>query len=310
MVTRQAPQLPVAITRRSTLPRPNRLSYTVCVESQISTQSSLARIGAISAPLGAVVLLVATMVHPMGADPNDASAAFAEYAADPSWVWSHLGQFAGVAVLGMALIGLAATFEAGRAAAWSRIGVAGTAATIAMAAALQAVDGAALKVTVDRWSAATAESRDTQLRSGVCSTSDRDRSCRSPQRAVRLHVGCVQHRDAAEHPLSRMARCWRLGGRSGDGARRCRDGICRLCTCRHDAQHASEPPVCHLDHCRCHSHVAVGPTVERYGTGGRSAMTFLWRPDSGARTATVGIWSVRQKLRRRQSRGYHRLSIT
>jgi hypothetical protein len=81
------------------------------VETQISTQSSLARIGAVSAPLGAVVLLVATMLHPMGADPTDASAAFAEYTADPFWVWSHLGQFAGVAVLGMALIGLGATFE-------------------------------------------------------------------------------------------------------------------------------------------------------------------------------------------------------
>ncbi len=63
-------------------------------------------------------------------------------------------------MLGVALIGLAATLEAGRAAAWARVGVAGAAATIAAAAALQAVDGVALKVVVDRWAAAGSETRE------------------------------------------------------------------------------------------------------------------------------------------------------
>lgn len=125
-----------------------------------SSPASLARIAAACAPLGALVLLVSTMLHPLGADPNDAAAAFAEYAADPLWVWSHLGQFVGVAVLAMAFVGLAATFEAGRAAAWGRLGFAGIVATIAAAAALQAVDGVALKVMVDRWAAATGAARD------------------------------------------------------------------------------------------------------------------------------------------------------
>jgi hypothetical protein len=58
--------------------------------------------------------------------------------------------FAGFALLGAALVALAATFEPGRAAAWARIGLAGTVAGVAVAAALQAVDGIALKVTVDR----------------------------------------------------------------------------------------------------------------------------------------------------------------
>lgn len=120
---------------------------------------SLARIGAIAAPVGAVVLLVSTLLHPMDADPNDAAAAFAEYAADSFWVWSHLGQFAGVAILGMALVGLAATLEVGRAAGWARIGLTGTAATVATAAALQSVDGVALKVMVDRWASASGDAR-------------------------------------------------------------------------------------------------------------------------------------------------------
>ena len=106
-----------------------------------------------------MILFVATLLHPMSADPNDAPAAFAEYAADRIWVATHLGQFLGVAILGMALVGLAATMEPGAPAAWARIGVTGAAASVAVAAALQAVDGVALKVMVDRWAAASGEAK-------------------------------------------------------------------------------------------------------------------------------------------------------
>jgi hypothetical protein len=139
------------------------LCYKRRMEPASSTAGALARIGAVAVPIGAVVLIVSTLLHPMQADPDDAPAAFAEYAADPLWVWSHLGQFAGVAVLVTALIGLAATLEAGRSAAWARIGLVGMAATIAVAAVLQAIDGVALKVMVDRWAAAGAEPGDARF---------------------------------------------------------------------------------------------------------------------------------------------------
>ncbi|PSN20839.1 hypothetical protein C7271_00145 [filamentous cyanobacterium CCP5] len=125
----------------------------------MSTNQPLTRLGSAAALIGAILLFVSTLLHPLDSDPNDAPAAFAEYAADSLWVWSHLGQFLGVAGLGMALVALATTFESGRAAAWGRIGWAGAAAIIAVAAALQAVDGVALKVMVDRWAAATGEAR-------------------------------------------------------------------------------------------------------------------------------------------------------
>ena len=125
----------------------------------MTTQQHLARIGAAAAMSGAVTLFVATLLHPMTADPNDPPAAFAEYAADRLWVASHLGQFLGVAALGVALMALAATMEAGTPSAWARIGVAGTAASVATAAALQAVDGVALKVMVNRWMQASGEAR-------------------------------------------------------------------------------------------------------------------------------------------------------
>ncbi len=125
----------------------------------MTTQQHLARIGAAAAMSGAVTLFVATLLHPMSADPNDPPAAFAEYAADRLWVASHLGQFLGVAALGVALVALAATMEDGTPSALARIGVVGTAASVATAAALQAVDGVALKVMVNRWMQASGEAR-------------------------------------------------------------------------------------------------------------------------------------------------------
>ena len=125
----------------------------------MSTQRHLARIGATAAVVGAVTLFISTLLHPMSADPNDAPAAFAEYAADRLWVASHLGQFVGIAILGTALVALGSAMEPGPAAAWARIGIVGTAASVAAAAALQAVDGVALRTMVTRWAQASDDAR-------------------------------------------------------------------------------------------------------------------------------------------------------
>ena len=127
----------------------------------MTTEQHLARIGGVAAPAGAITLFVATLLHPMSADPNDPAAAFAEYAGDSWWVASHLGQFAGIAILSMALVTLEAMLErgSGRESVWARIGAIGTIASLALTAALQAVDGVALKVMVDRWAQASGEAR-------------------------------------------------------------------------------------------------------------------------------------------------------
>lgn len=124
-----------------------------------TSRQVLARIGAVAAVIGAVFMFLSTMLHPAGSHPNDHRAAFTEYAADSFWVWSHLGQFIGVTGLAIALVALGTSLEAGRPAAWGRIGLVGTAAFITVAAMLQAVDGVALKMMVDHWAAATGESR-------------------------------------------------------------------------------------------------------------------------------------------------------
>src|SRR5262245_38119969 len=109
---------------------------------------------------GSVVLLVGTRLHPMRADPNDAVAAFTEYAADRPWIASHLIQLAGVALIVAALLLLSRRLEATKAAPWSRFAAAGAIASLGVVTALQAVDGVALKAMVDTWAAAPAGQKD------------------------------------------------------------------------------------------------------------------------------------------------------
>lgn len=121
---------------------------------------SESRIGAMCAIAGSVLLFVGTYLHPQEADPNEAVAAFAEYAADHLWVASHLTQLAGVALMVAALLFLAQQLEAGSGTGWSRVAAGGAIASLAVAAALQAVDGIALKVMVDAWAAAPASQKE------------------------------------------------------------------------------------------------------------------------------------------------------
>ncbi len=111
--------------------------------------------GASAAAIGGALLLFAgTYLHPSGADPNDAIAAFSEYAADQLWIASHLTQLLGVALIVCALIQLSRLLASGSASGLAWIAAAGAIASLAVAAATQAVDGIALKNMVDAWAAA------------------------------------------------------------------------------------------------------------------------------------------------------------
>src|SRR5262252_3918617 len=112
------------------------------------------RLGPGAAILGGVLLFVGTYLHPMGADPNVPLAAFTEYAADRLWVFSHLTQLLGVVLMVAALVLLSRRMADGPAAEWVILGMVGAVASLAVAGALQAVDGVALKFMVDRWAAA------------------------------------------------------------------------------------------------------------------------------------------------------------
>jgi hypothetical protein len=113
------------------------------------------RPGPLLAVLGVGLLIIGTVLHPMQADPAMAEAAFAEYAADRHWLASHLMQLAGVWAIIASLLLLARQLATGSAAPWAGLGAGFGIAGIAVAAALQAVDGVALKMMVDRWAAAS-----------------------------------------------------------------------------------------------------------------------------------------------------------
>jgi uncharacterized membrane protein (DUF2068 family) len=101
----------------------------------------------------------------MEADPNDAVAAFTEYAADQLWVASHLMQLLGVGLIVTALLLLAWQLERVSGTGFSRIAAGGAIASLALAAALQAVDGVALKVMVDAWALSPASQKDVAFHS-------------------------------------------------------------------------------------------------------------------------------------------------
>src|SRR5438093_12198431 len=99
------------------------------------------RINATCAITGSVLLFVGTYLHPMGADPNQAVAAFTEYAADHLWVASHLTQLAGVALMVAALLLLTQQLRMGSGTTWAGVAAGGAIASLAVAGALRAGDG-------------------------------------------------------------------------------------------------------------------------------------------------------------------------
>lgn len=117
------------------------------------------RLGSVSAIAGVVILMVTTMLHPLGADPGDPIAAFTEYAADHAWVATHLGQFLGIALMFVGLVALSDSLSEEPIAWLARLGVYVAAAALGATAVLQAVDGIALKVMVDNLAAASEEQK-------------------------------------------------------------------------------------------------------------------------------------------------------
>jgi hypothetical protein len=106
--------------------------------------------------------MLGTALHPVPTDGNDATAAFAVYAevSRSAWLAAHLLPLLGITgmVLAMVLMSRSvATTGTGR--LWARLTEVTGAAAISVTAALQAVDGVALKATVDMWAHASAADR-------------------------------------------------------------------------------------------------------------------------------------------------------
>jgi hypothetical protein len=119
------------------------------------------RLGAIAGILGIAVQFIASSMHPGHAQPNDSVAAFHEYAASSSWTLIHFGQFAGVLLVVLALVVLAASLpKDGPAGAFAVVGAVAAVLVGGVFAVQMAVDGVALRGSINAWVAAPEAQQD------------------------------------------------------------------------------------------------------------------------------------------------------
>jgi hypothetical protein len=131
------------------------------MDARMRLEAITTRIGAVVFPLGVILLVVSTAIHPSREDPMDNPAVFMEYAQSDSWIAVHFGQwFAALLIIG----GLLAVYYTIRTkselgAGVARFGVVAAVLTVDAFTMLQAVDGVALKWAVDAWASAPAEQK-------------------------------------------------------------------------------------------------------------------------------------------------------
>ncbi len=128
------------------------------MNTRMGAEAITTRIGAIALPLGVILLVVSTIIHPGGEVMNNPSI-FTVYAQDDSWIAVHFAQWFGSLLLfgGLLSVYYSITKKPESAGAGvARFGFAAAVLTLASTTILQAVDGVALKWAVDAWAAAPA----------------------------------------------------------------------------------------------------------------------------------------------------------
>jgi hypothetical protein len=132
-------------------------------QTQSQFQRPLLRVGSIAFLVGVIIVIVSTAIHPSSEDPANLPLVFAEYASDNSWIAVHIGQFVGVIMVFaggfVALYRLLVQSESSMVSILAWIGLVLAIMTASAFAVLQAVDGIALKMTVDSWVAAPPEEK-------------------------------------------------------------------------------------------------------------------------------------------------------
>ena len=120
--------------------------------------TSVLRLGAIAGGLGVVIEFAMGMLHAGHSDPNDSAVVFLEYEVSDIWTAVHIGQFFGAALIGLSLLALGYVLarQGGIARASALVGMLAAICVVAVFAVQMAVDGVALKATIDAWVAAPA----------------------------------------------------------------------------------------------------------------------------------------------------------
>jgi hypothetical protein len=111
------------------------------------------QLAAVALPLGVVLPLIATAVHPHHEDVMDNPAVFTEYAESTHWVAVHFAQWGAAMLLFAGLLGVyhAVKSGSGLARGIARFAMFATVQAAAAITALQVVDGVALKWATEAW---------------------------------------------------------------------------------------------------------------------------------------------------------------
>jgi hypothetical protein len=128
------------------------------MDTRRGTEVFTTRAGAMALPLGVILLVVSTIIHPSGEVMNN-PVIFMVYAKNDSWIAIHFAQWFGGLLLFGGLVALyySISTNSGLGAAVARFGFAAAILTLASITMLQAVDGVALKWAVDAWANAPAD---------------------------------------------------------------------------------------------------------------------------------------------------------
>ena len=121
-----------------------------------ATEAISTRTGAIALPLGVILLVASTAIHPAG-DVMDNPAIFRQYADSDGWIAIHFAQWVAGLVFFGGLVALYYAIKARADSGLARLGLVSVAVTAAAMTMLQAVDGVALKWAVDAWASAPVE---------------------------------------------------------------------------------------------------------------------------------------------------------
>jgi hypothetical protein len=120
------------------------------------------KIGALAIAAGDILLVALSFLHPHLQDPNNLPAVFSEYAASQNWILIHVGQLLAYALVypvGILVIYDLLAGEKGASAWLARLAVALAVINLAVFTVDQAVDGIALKRTVDQWASAAPDAK-------------------------------------------------------------------------------------------------------------------------------------------------------
>jgi hypothetical protein len=149
------------MTFQSTSPSPHAIPMARAGSEPITGRArdrSLLTVGMVAAVLGVLVEVAMGFLHPSHAQPNDSADAFEEYSHSQAWTYVHIGQFAGTLLVVITLVAIARTLsrQPGIAGATAVVGAVTGVLVGAVFAVQMAVDGVALKGTVDTWAHAPA----------------------------------------------------------------------------------------------------------------------------------------------------------